>query len=54
MGTRQMCATAKDREELSAMGIIPIESNLIDVSDKMIRHDAGRIANIIMSLIHEA
>lgn len=53
-GTRQMCATQQDLRELSDMGIIPIESNLIDVSDGMIRHDAGRIANILLSLIHGA
>ncbi len=53
-GTRQMCAAAEDRSRLSKMGIIPIESNLIEISGSMIRHDAGRIANILLSLIHGA
>lgn len=53
-GTRQMCATSADRKQLREMGIVPIESNLIEVSDGAIRHDAGRIANIIFSLIHGA
>ncbi len=53
-GTRQMCATDEDRRELYKMGIIPIESNLIEISDGAVRHDAGRIANIILSLIHGA
>src|SRR5699024_6600662 len=30
-GTRQMCATDEDRRELYKMGIIPIESNLIEI-----------------------
>ena len=53
-GTRQMCATDEDRRELRKRGIIPIESNLIEISDGAVRHDAGRIANIILSLIHGA
>ncbi len=53
-GTRQMCATSADREALRKMGIIPIESNLIDTHGGAIRHDAGRIANILLSMIHGA
>ena len=49
-----MCATSADIKQLREMGIVPIESNLIEVSDGAIRHDAGRIANIIFSLIHGA
>lgn len=53
-GTRQMCAGPEDRRELSRRGISIIENNFIDISDGMIRHDADRIANVLLSMIHGA
>ena len=53
-GTRQMCAAAGEREILARRGITVIESNLIEVSDGVIRHDADRIANILLTMIHGA
>ncbi|MGI6205457.1 MAG: gluconeogenesis factor YvcK family protein [Anaerovoracaceae bacterium] len=52
-GVRQILATDEDREELRHMGITPIESSMIEIGDGLIRHDASRIASIIVSLIHE-
>jgi uncharacterized cofD-like protein len=51
-GTRQMCATHDDRRELENMGIMLIENSLIDVGNGYIRHDADRIANILMALVN--
>ena len=42
-----MCAGSGEREILAQRGITVIESNLIDISDGMVRHDADRIANIL-------
>ncbi len=53
-GVRQMCATKEDRQTLRHMGITPIESNMIQIRDGMIHHDPDRIANIIISIVHEA
>ncbi len=53
-GTRQMYATDEDRVKLNGMGIIPIENNMIEVGDGHVRHDADRISNIVMALIHES
>lgn len=53
-GASQMCADADDRINLADMGIIPIEHNMIEVGDSYIRHDAERISNIVMTLIHES
>lgn len=53
-GMRQMRSTRTDRESLSDMGIMLVESNMISVEDGVIRHDADRISNILMSLIHGA
>lgn len=53
-GTRQMCAGSGEREILAQRGITVIESNLIDISDGMVRHDADRIANILLTMIHGA
>lgn len=53
-GTRQMCAGNGEREILAQRGITVIESNLIDISDGMVRHDADRIANILLTMIHGA
>jgi uncharacterized cofD-like protein len=51
-GTRQMCATENDRKELRDMGITLIENNMISVGDGYIRHDASRVSNIIMTMLH--
>ena len=53
-GTRQMCAGNEEREILARRGLTVIESNLIDISDGMVRHDADRIANILLTMIHGA
>lgn len=52
-GVNQILASKEDREQLRKMGIMPIESSMIEIGDGLVRHDAGRIANIIMSLVHE-
>lgn len=52
-GVRQILATDADRKELKRMGITPIESSMIEIGDGLVRHDAGRITNIIMTLVHE-
>lgn len=53
-GVRQMCASDEDRKALQEMGIILIESDMITVGDGMIRHDASRISNLIMTMFHGA
>lgn len=53
-GMMQMLATDKDREALRDMNIMPIESNMIAISQGVARHDADRVTSIIMSLLHEA
>ena len=53
-GMRQMCSTTDDRQNLSNMGIMLVESNMISVENSVIRHDADRISNILMNLIHGA
>ncbi len=52
-GTRQMCATVNDRKELTEMGLTVIENSMIKVGDGYIRHDAERIADILMTLFHQ-
>lgn len=53
-GMRQMCSTRTDRKKLSDMGIMLVESNMISAEGGVIRHDADRISNILMNLIHGA
>ena len=53
-GTCQMCAAPGEREILAQRGLTVIESNLIDISDGIVRHDADRIANILLTMIHGA
>lgn len=50
-GTSQILASADERKELREMGIIPIESNLIRTDGGFLRHDADRLAEIVMSLL---
>ena len=54
IGMTQMIATDRDRDILKQMNITPIESNLITIGQGMVRHDADRVASIVMSLLHES
>ena len=54
IGFSQMIATDRDREILRSMSITPIESNIITIGQGMVRHDADRVASIVMSLLHES
>ena len=54
LGMSQMMATDKDRDLLRAMNITPIESNMIMIDQGVVRHDADRVASIVMSLLHES
>lgn len=51
-GTHQLCALEEDRRIIRDMGIVMVENNFISVSDGFIHHDAGRVSNIIMTLIN--
>lgn len=53
-GTKQMFLNAEDRKKLQEKGIVVVESNMIHLGEKFIHHDADRISNILMSIIHGA
>lgn len=49
-GARQIIPTAEDRERLRDEGIRLIANDFLEVKDGYIRHDAGRVATVILSL----
>ncbi len=49
-GARQILPTPKDRENLRNMGIRLVANDFLEVKDGYIRHDAGRVATVILSL----
>lgn len=51
-GMKQMLAGDEDRKILKKMGIQSIENNMIALENGIVRHDADRVASILMSLIH--
>lgn len=53
-GTHQMCATPEDRVNLEKKGLTLIENNMIRTDEGLVRHDADRISNILMSIMHGA
>ena len=53
-GMKQMLATDNDRRVLKDMRIMPIESNMISFGQGVARHDADRVAGIMMSLLNES
>ena len=52
-GSLQMAATDGDRKKLGDMGIIPVENNLMEIGDSVIRHNADIVSSIIISILHE-
>jgi len=50
-GAEQILPTAEDRRNLLEAGITLIENNFVEIKKGYIRHDAGRIAGVISSLI---
>ncbi len=50
-GTCQILANDDDRRQLEKKGIIPIESSLIRTDGGLLRHDADRLAKIVMSMV---
>lgn len=52
-GIIQLIADDKDRKALERMHITPIESNMVYADEGVVRHDADRVGNIIIALVHE-
>lgn len=52
-GARQILPTEEDRRTLREEEIMLIENNFSDIQKGYIRHDAGRIASVVISLLNE-